>query len=311
MGGGKAPLPSLPAYWILAKTEMGQNVRIMLFRGGCFRQLRAAGVLLALLAVWCAPAVARADLAAQTTLGLDIGPGSIITKYSTGSADSGGLLFVGLRGSYAWSDQLAGQLVLQQWWLPGANQAIMPGIGLRVSPIRVDLGSLFVDGSLGAAFTGHGTGFGYDIGGGFEFNVLDLPGLGLGPYFRYGEVVNPDSASDHDGRAWSVGVLASVRLGPAMTAYDARQREQQQKRHPVHGLDLKVPDSDNDGFTDDVDQCPNQPAGKHPDSLRPGCPEGDEDEDGVPDSIDACPLVPAGDKPDPKRRGCPADGGDK
>jgi hypothetical protein len=278
---------------------MGQNVRIMAFRGVRFGSL---------LAVCLAAHTARADLAAQTTVGLDIGPGSIITKYSAGSADSGGLLFVSLRGSYAWSDQLAGQLVLQQWWLPGANQAIMPGVGLRYSPLRADLGSLFVDGSLGAAFTGHGTGFGYDVGAGFEFNVLDLPGFGVGPYLRYGEVVSPDSASGHDGRAWSVGVLASVHLGPAMDAYAASQP---QRRKPVHGLDLRVPDSDHDGFTDDVDQCPSTPAGKHPDSLRPGCPEGDEDEDGVPDSTDACPTVPAGDKPDPKRPGCPAADGDK
>jgi hypothetical protein len=47
------------------------------------------------------------------------------------------------------------------------------------------------------------------------------------------------------------------------------------------------------------------PAGKHPDSFRPGCPENDEDKDGVPDSDDICPTDPMGDTPDRKRKGCP------
>src|SRR4029077_20208511 len=52
-------------------------------------------------------------------------------------------------------------------------------------------------------------------------------------------------------------------------------------------------------------QCPEVPAGKHPDSFRPGCPENDEDSDGIPDSDDVCPTDPMGDTPDPKRKGCP------
>jgi hypothetical protein len=68
---------------------------------------------------------------------------------------------------------------------------------------------------------------------------------------------------------------------------------------------FNVPDSDHDGVTDDVDECPQVPAGRRRDPIRRGCPENDEDQDGITDSDDLCPLTPAGDHPDPARKGCP------
>lgn len=54
-----------------------------------------------------------------------------------------------------------------------------------------------------------------------------------------------------------------------------------------------VGDSDNDGVTDDLDRCPNTPAGTRVDST--GCPiPVDSDNDGVPDDRDQCPNTPAG-----------------
>jgi outer membrane protein OmpA-like peptidoglycan-associated protein len=67
----------------------------------------------------------------------------------------------------------------------------------------------------------------------------------------------------------------------------------------------KVQDRDGDGVADAVDQCPEQPAGEHPDPLRKGCPFLDRDDDGVADAEDLCPEVAAGEHPDPKRAGCP------
>lgn len=61
-------------------------------------------------------------------------------------------------------------------------------------------------------------------------------------------------------------------------------------------------DSDNDGVNDDVDQCPNTPAGVKVDEF--GCPL-DADNDGVPDYLDKCPFTPAGVKVD--KDGCPLD----
>jgi OmpA-OmpF porin, OOP family len=50
-------------------------------------------------------------------------------------------------------------------------------------------------------------------------------------------------------------------------------------------------DADGDGVTDDVDQCPDTPAGTPVNEQ--GC-EGDTDADGVPDGTDSCPDTPAG-----------------
>lgn len=54
-------------------------------------------------------------------------------------------------------------------------------------------------------------------------------------------------------------------------------------------------DSDGDGVTDDLDRCPNTPAGVKVDAS--GCPL-DSDHDGVPDYLDKCPGTPAGIKVD-------------
>ncbi len=64
----------------------------------------------------------------------------------------------------------------------------------------------------------------------------------------------------------------------------------------------KVTDSDNDGVPDNLDRCPNTPAGVKVDKN--GCPI-DSDHDGVPNYLDRCPNTPAGVKVD--KNGCPID----
>jgi OOP family OmpA-OmpF porin len=61
-------------------------------------------------------------------------------------------------------------------------------------------------------------------------------------------------------------------------------------------------DSDGDGVTDDLDQCPNTPQGVSVDEV--GCPL-DSDGDGVPDYLDQCPNTPQGATVDDV--GCPMD----
>ncbi|ABB30585.1 OmpA/MotB domain protein [Geobacter metallireducens RCH3] len=61
-------------------------------------------------------------------------------------------------------------------------------------------------------------------------------------------------------------------------------------------------DSDGDGVPDNLDKCPDTPAGVKVDSV--GCPL-DSDGDGVPDYLDKCPGTPAGVKVDSV--GCPLD----
>jgi OOP family OmpA-OmpF porin len=67
------------------------------------------------------------------------------------------------------------------------------------------------------------------------------------------------------------------------------------------------PDTDGDGVTDDLDRCPNTPAGTPVDSN--GCPlPQDDDGDGVMNPDDKCPGTPAGKKVDAV--GCEVDGDD-
>ena len=63
-------------------------------------------------------------------------------------------------------------------------------------------------------------------------------------------------------------------------------------------------DSDGDGVTDDIDQCPDTPMGAHGMVDEQGCPL-DSDGDGVPDYLDRCPDTPEGVKVD--ESGCPVD----
>jgi len=51
-------------------------------------------------------------------------------------------------------------------------------------------------------------------------------------------------------------------------------------------------DTDNDGFTDDVDKCPTKP--EDPDGFMDddGCPDLDNDGDGINDDVDRCPSEP-------------------
>jgi OOP family OmpA-OmpF porin len=66
--------------------------------------------------------------------------------------------------------------------------------------------------------------------------------------------------------------------------------------------DTKPADSDGDGVPDNLDKCPNTPAGAKVDAN--GCPL-DSDGDGVADYLDKCPNTPAGAKVD--AMGCPLD----
>lgn len=60
---------------------------------------------------------------------------------------------------------------------------------------------------------------------------------------------------------------------------------------PVAPVEPAVLDDDNDGVPNELDQCPNTPAGVAVDEK--GCPL-DSDGDGVPDYLDRCPDTPAG-----------------
>jgi len=65
-------------------------------------------------------------------------------------------------------------------------------------------------------------------------------------------------------------------------------------------------DRDGDGVPDIKDKCPDDPEDLDHLQDEDGCPETDADGDGVPDVRDACPKTPGIEQGDPKRDGCSA-----
>ena len=250
------------------------------------------------------PATAAVDWTDKTSLGLDLGIGGVLTAYSPDAQDGGSDLLLSLRGSYDVSSDVALQLLFRQWSLPGSNHATMPGFGVRFEPFRGALGRAFLDAAVGPAWTQDRVALGYDLGVGFELDVGLVPGLAVGPFFRYGQVINPDNQSSADGRVWALGLSGTFRIGPWSTAAAVTRTRAPNGGRPVRPFTFKVQDTDHDGVSDERDQCLETPAGRHPDAFRPGCPENDEG-DGIPDGDDLCPTDAPGDHPDPARKGCP------
>jgi outer membrane protein OmpA-like peptidoglycan-associated protein len=85
-----------------------------------------------------------------------------------------------------------------------------------------------------------------------------------------------------------------------------QQAEDGQDPYPGDGCPV-TSDRDNDGVVDLQDKCPDDPEDKDGIQDADGCPEKDADGDGVLDARDACPLVPGVEYGDPKRDGCPAE----
>jgi Thrombospondin type 3 repeat len=248
------------------------------------------------------PADPGDDWTLHTALGLDVGSGGTITSFNAFPTTDSTLFFTSIRGTYDIKHGFAALLTLRQWWLPGPNHALMLGIGTRFEPFAYTWGRLYADLALGPVSTGYAWTFGFDVGLGIDFDLPDVPGFSIGPYFRYGDFINPDSRDSNDGLAWSLGASFTYHFGRAALA----PKETTTEPHVRHGSwHITIPDTDRDGVADDEDQCKDVPAGPHPDPFRPGCPENDEDGDGVPDVDDACPVTPPGPKPDPKRPGCP------
>lgn len=247
------------------------------------------------------PANGNDDWTLRLALGLEVGAGGTITDFNAFPSNDSTLFFTSVHGTYDLKYGFAGLVALRQWWLPGPNHALMLGLGTRFEPFAWNWGRSYVDLALGPASTGYAWTFGFDVGLGIDFDLPDVPGLGIGPYFRFGDFINPDRRDSNDGLAWSVGAAFTYHFGRAALAPKPTS-EPHVRRGAWH---ITIPDTDRDGVGDDEDQCKDTPAGKHPDPFRPGCPEGDEDGDGIPDVDDPCPVTPPGSKPDPKRRGCP------
>lgn len=159
--------------------------------------------------------------------------------------------------------------------------------------------ALWVDLYAGPGFSGSFVLPSASVGLGFHFVVSSR--VSIGPYarlarlFQTGDITAGalQGASD-DAMFWDAGFELSLEaperapVRPGATAHTAPRA-----------------DRDNDGVTDDLDQCVTLSQGDLPDPTRPGCPVGDTDNDGVIDTDDLCPSTPMGTTPNPDRRGCP------
>lgn len=114
------------------------------------------------------------------------------------------------------------------------------------------------------------------FGGGFKYD------FGKNPWFVRGDF----DWFDRD--AWYAGVSIGLHFGHA-----AQRRAEPPK------------DSDGDGVIDDMDRCPDTPAGTPVDANGCALPPPDSDGDGVPDDDDRCPNTPAGQPVNAE--GCPND----
>lgn len=64
-------------------------------------------------------------------------------------------------------------------------------------------------------------------------------------------------------------------------------------------------DTDGDGITDDIDQCPNVPEDLDGEDDEDGCPDLDKDGDGIADDVDRCPTDPEDKDSFQDEDGCP------
>lgn len=199
-------------------------------------------------------------------------------------------LFIGYQWHPHWSAELS-------WHDLGAAELepTLPGL----DPIDVDYRF------LGLSGIGYLKGFDWDARG------WDLFGrLGLGTLDTSG---NGGVSVDQD-KDWQVFFGAGVEYRFARGWATRLQATSFDKDAAVVTLDLlkrfgrrpappaPPQDSDGDGVIDELDQCPDTPAGVQVDEV--GCPI-DSDGDGVPDYLDQCPNTPRGVKVDDT--GCPLD----
>ncbi len=153
-----------------------------------------------------------------------------------------------------------GETDLQRYFLNAFYEVDQKGytpyafIGAGYQDIKDELAN-FDDGALA------------QVGVGMKFKLLDFLN-----FFIEGKV-QQDFENDYTNMALGAGL--SIPFGYESKAAPAPQPK----------------DSDHDGVTDDIDQCPNTPYGAKVDTK--GCAL-DSDHDGVPDYKDKCPDTPAG-----------------
>lgn len=97
---------------------------------------------------------------------------------------------------------------------------------------------------------------------------------------------------------FSLLILCSMAYSPSMSAGENSLGESVQQSSSLKAvltlliLNQRIFDDDEDGIEDDMDQCPNTPAGEVVGEAGCSSSQLDADEDGVADNVDICPATP-------------------
>jgi hypothetical protein len=274
-------------------------------------------------------AVAAPGASASDGLGVEaragFGVGSMLSQWQRDQGYEAGFV-PDLRPGLRLDSSMAAELAVANWSFPrvdgGTGRATLLGAGARWDPRLVRWLTWFLDGHAGIALTGPVNRFMLDVGTGFD--VWATPNLAFGLFVRYGQIVDPGV----DPRFWAAGLGATVAWasGPPPPDPAALEKANRQRAWELARERERRQDRDHDGVADEVDTCPDEPAGSRPDSSRRGCPRperqsvrraeasaaaADRDRDGVPDRQDNCPDRPFGEHPDPMSMGCPLSDGDR
>ncbi|MFY9112593.1 MAG: outer membrane beta-barrel domain-containing protein [Desulfomonilia bacterium] len=202
---------------------------------------------------------------------LELSYGRVDTEVSDGVAEGDGSVdLYRLEGLYHLSD-----LLPWEWVVPYL------AIGAGMMSFDSDLSS------------GRDNDFAADYGLGLKFFVN--PDVAFRTDVRHVVNFKPEGKdTDNHNFLYTLGLM--IQFGGAKKAAEAPVE-------PVApAVEPAVVDSDGDGVPDDLDACPNTPAGVTVDGR--GCPV-DSDGDKVPDYLDECPNTPTGVAVD--ERGCPVD----
>lgn len=173
------------------------------------------------------------------------------------------------------------------------GSAITPYIGLGIGAIRVSYNSAAPFGRTasraGARIDDADSGLGYQAIAGVRFALNDH--LALTADYRYYDSIHQPKFHAEDSDTL---VSADYAGNTLMVGLEFGFGGAAQPAPPVEApppMPVQPRDSDNDGVTDDFDQCPNTPPGVQVDQN--GCSL-DRDNDGVPNAQDQCPNTRPG-----------------
>lgn len=110
------------------------------------------------------------------------------------------------------------------------------------------------------------------------------------------ELALAESNNDFAQHALDEGNFYDAKRAATIAETNAKLAVEKSPKDKCNPTPVKLPpkpgDRDGDGFTDDVDKCPDDPEDKDGFEDEDGCPDIDNDGDGIKDVVDKCPNDP-------------------